>query len=233
MSLYGTSNGCDLTARRKRLLPRIASTATSMFIKQAKLGQTDNFGYLVADEKTKLAAVIDPSMDARPLQNVAVQNGFRIIYILNTHDHHDHTTDNGRLAQETGAKIAAHRLARTEKDIPLEDGDVLRIGELELKVLHTPGHSVESCCFIVDKALFTGDTLFVGECGRTDLPRSDVRAMHDSLLNKIVSLDDDLVVYPGHDYGKTPSSPLGYEKKHNYTLKPRSLPEFIKFMSEP
>ena len=204
-----------------------------MFVHQEKLGRMDNFGYLVADEKTKLAAVIDPSVDSRPLQALAAKKGFKIIYILNTHDHHDHTADNERLARETGAKIAAHRLARTRKDISLEDGDVLKIGELELKVLHTPGHSIESCCFIAGVALFTGDTLFVGECGRTDLPRSDVEAMHDSLRHKIRSLDDDLTVYPGHDYGKRQSSPLGYEKRHNYTLKPRTLAEFIKFMSEP
>jgi len=204
-----------------------------MFVHQEKLGRMNNFGYLVADEKSKLAAVIDPAVDSRPLQALAAEKGFKIIYILNTHDHQDHTADNERLARETGAKIAAHRLARTRKDISLEDGDVLKIGELELKVLHTPGHSIESCCFIAGVALFTGDTLFVGECGRTDLPRGDVEAMHDSLRHKIRSLDDDLTVYPGHDYGKRQSSPLGYEKRHNYTLKPRTLAEFIKFMSEP
>ncbi len=115
----------------------------------------------------------------------------------------------------------------------MNDGDVLKVGNLEIKVVHTPGHCPDSCCFIAEKAIFTGDTLFVGECGRTDLPGSDVKSMHDSLLNKIRNLPDELVVYPGHDYGKTPTSTLGYEKANNYTLKHRTLPEFIRFMSEP
>lgn len=204
-----------------------------MFLKQSRPGNMDNFGYLVADEQSRLAAVIDPSFDARPLQRLAKEQRFRISLILNTHGHYDHTFDNDRLARETTAKVAAHRLARTRVDIPLEGGEVLKLGSLDIKVLHTPGHSPDSCCFIADKALFTGDTLFVGECGRTDLPGSDVEAMYDSLLHKIRSLDDDLTVYPGHDYGEWPVSPLGYEKEHNYTLQQRTLQEFIRFMSEP
>ncbi len=204
-----------------------------MFLKQLKLGDMDNFGYLVADEDSKTAAVIDPSFDARPLQAIAERGGFRIVYILNTHGHSDHVQDNERLARETGAKVAAHALSRVRKDVSLEDGDRLDIGALELRVLHTPGHSQDSCCFIVEKALFTGDTLFVGECGRTDLPGSNVRAMYDSLFYKIRNLPDDMTVYPGHDYGDGPFSPLGREKEENYTLRPRTLPEFVKFMSEP
>jgi len=204
-----------------------------MFLKQSRLGNMDNFGYLVADEQSRLAAVIDPSFDARPLQRLAKEKRFQISLILNTHGHYDHTFDNDRLARETTAKVAAHRLARTRLDIKLEGGEVLKLGDLDIKILHTPGHSPDSSCFIADKALFTGDTLFVGECGRTDLPGSDVEAMYDSLVHKIRSLDDDLTVYPGHDYGEWPVSTLGYEKEHNYTLEQRTLPEFVRFMSEP
>jgi len=187
-----------------------ASLLNTMFLRQVKIGSLQNFGYLVADEKTKLAFVIDPSFNAKPLQRIADENGFQIIYILNTHSHRDHCSDNERLSQETGAKIAIHKLSHVPKDISLNDGDILKAGNLELKVIHTPGHSADSCCFIVDKAIFTGDTLFVGECGRTDLADSNMEAMHDSLLRKIRNLDDSLTVY-----------------------KPRTLPEFIKFMSEP
>ena len=204
-----------------------------MFVRQVKIRGSDNFGYLVADEGTKQAAVIDPSMDSAAIQKIASERGFRIVYVLNTHEHRDHTSDNERLARETGAKVAAHRLSGARKDVSLEDGDILELGDLQVKVLHTPGHSPDACCFIVGKALFTGDTLFIGECGRTDLPGSDVGAMHDSLLRRIRSLDDDLIVYPGHDYGETPTSTLGDEKEHNYTLKQRSLEEFVRFMSEP
>ena len=217
----------------ERFFSVIASGIRDMFVQQVKVGDTDNFGYVIADEETKMAAIIDPSMDSRPFQEISAKHGFRIVYILNTHEHRDHIANNERVARETGAKIAAHRLSQARKDVAFEDGASLKIGNLLVKVLHTPGHSPDSCCFIVGKALFTGDTLFVGECGRTDLPRSDVKAMHDSLLNRIRSLDDDLIVYPGHDYGKTPTSTLGYEKENNYTLKPRTLEEFIRFMEEP
>ena len=204
-----------------------------MFVEQLRIGNMDNFGYLVADEDARIAAVIDPSFDARPMQASAARKRLQITLILNTHGHYDHVFDNDRLAKDTAAKVAAHRLARVRKDISLEGGEVLNIGSIDLKVLHTPGHSPDACCFIAGDALFTGDTLFVGECGRTDLPGSDVEAMHDSLLNKLRGLDDDLTVYPGHDYGDRPFSKLGYEKKNNYTLKPRNLQEFIRFMREP
>ncbi len=204
-----------------------------MFIKQVRVGSSDNFGYLFADERSKLAAIVDPSYDARDLQRLAEERGLRIVYIFNTHSHRDHIGDNERLARETGAKVVAHISSKARKDVSVNDGDVVNVGHLEVKVLHTPGHCPDACCFIVEKAIFTGDTLFVGECGRTDLPGSDVKAMHNSLLSKIHNLPDDLVVYPGHDYGKTPTSTIGYEKANNYTLKPRTLPEFIKFMNEP
>lgn len=204
-----------------------------MLVKQLKIGKMDNFGYLLADEDARIAAVIDPSFDARPMQRIAAEKKLQVTLILNTHDHHDHTFDNDRLAKETTAQVAAHRLARVRKDISLEGGEVLKIGGLDLEVLHTPGHSPDSLCFIVGKALFTGDTLFVGECGRTDLPGSDVEAMYDSLLHKLTGLDDDMTVYPGHDYGDRPYSTLGREKKSNYTLQPRTLSEFVKFMREP
>ncbi len=204
-----------------------------MLVRQLKIGNMDNFGYLIADEDERVAAVIDPSFDAGPMQRLAVEKRLQITLILNTHGHYDHTSDNDRLAKETTAKVAAHRLARVRKDIQLEGGEVLKVGGLDLEVLHTPGHSPDSCCYIVGKALFTGDTLFVGECGRTDLPGSDVEAMYDSLLNKLRGIDDEMTVYPGHDYGDRPYSTIGREKESNYTLKPRTLPEFIRFMREP
>jgi glyoxylase-like metal-dependent hydrolase (beta-lactamase superfamily II) len=129
--------------------------------------------------------------------------------------------------------VAAHRLCRARKDVPLEDGRTLAVGKLEVQVLHTPGHTPDGCCFLAGKALFTGDTLFVGECGRVDLADSDVEAMYDSLMRRLFELPDDLVVYPGHDYGRTSTSTIGREKRENYVLRPRTLPQFIAFMREP
>src|SRR5437667_2538442 len=201
-----------------------------MFFEQHLIGAMQNFGYVIGDPKTKRAAVVDPSFDARILQKVAKENGYSIELIFNTHHHRDHVFDNERLADETGAKVAAHRLSNVRKDLVLEDDMIVKVGELTVKVVHTPGHSPDSCCYLVAGRVFTGDCLFVGDCGRVDLPGSSVEAMYDSLFNKVRKMDDALVVCPGHHYGKRPVSTIGEGKKTNYTLDPRKLEDFIRFM---
>jgi hydroxyacylglutathione hydrolase len=204
-----------------------------MFFAQHLIGSLANFGYVLGDPKTKVAAVVDPSFDARGLQKAALENGYAINLIFNTHHHPDHIFDNERLADETGAKVASHRLSNVRKDLVLEDGQVVRVGELKVKVVHTPGHSPDSCCYIVSGRVFTGDCLFVGDCGRVDLPGSSVKDMYDSLFNRVRKMDDELIVCPGHHYGKTPVSTIGDEKRLNPALQPRSLEEFIRFMASP
>jgi glyoxylase-like metal-dependent hydrolase (beta-lactamase superfamily II) len=204
-----------------------------MFLEQRLIGTLRNFGYVIGDPETKAAAVIDPSFDARVLQKAASENGYAIGIIFNTHHHPDHVFDNERLADETAAKIAAHRLSEVRKDIVLEDGQIVPVGELSVKVIHTPGHSPDSSCFIVSGHVFTGDCLFVGDCGRVDLPGSSVEDMYDSLFNRVRTMDEDLVVCPGHHYGPTPRSTIDHEKRTNYTLRPRSLEEFRAFMRAP
>ncbi len=204
-----------------------------MFFEQRLIGQMANFGYLIGDPEAKVAAVIDPSFDARILQKAAAENRFEITYIFNTHHHPDHVFDNERLANETSAKVAAHRLSNVRKDIVLEDGAIVPVGGLKVKVVHTPGHSPDSCCFIVGGRVFTGDCLFVGDCGRVDLPGSSVEAMYDSLFNKVRKMDEALIVCPGHHYGPSPTSTIGKEKTSNYVLEPRSLAEFRAFMAVP
>ena len=204
-----------------------------MFFEQQRIGQMANFGYLIADPGAKRAAVVDPSFDARILQKVAGENGFTIDLIFNTHHHPDHVFDNERLANETGGKVAAHKLSRVRKDVILEDGAILQLGDLGIKVVHTPGHSPDSCCFIVGGHVFTGDCLFVGDCGRVDLPGSDVEQMYDSLFQRVRKMDEDLIVCPGHHYGPTPTSTIGHEKRTNYVLQPRTLSEFKTFMASP
>ena len=204
-----------------------------MFFEQHLIGSMRNFGYVIGDPKAKRAAVIDPSFDARILQKVAAENSYEIGLILNTHHHPDHVFDNERLANETGAKVAAHRLSQVRKDLVLEDGAIVPVGELKVKVLHTPGHSPDSCCFLVAGRVFMGDCLFVGDCGRVDLPGSSVEEMYASLFTKVRRLEDDLIVCPGHHYGPTPTSTIGHEKRTNATLAPRSLAAFQAFMASP
>ena len=115
----------------------------------------------------------------------------------------------------------------------MEDGDVLTVGDVTLKIIYTPGHTADSICLLVNnKKLLTGDTLFVGECGRTDFSGGNSRSMYDSLFHKLSKLEDNIEIYPGHDYGTKPSSTLGEEKKTNYTLEQRSVEDFIDFMNQ-
>jgi len=204
-----------------------------LIFEQIRASNSDNFTYLFGDEGSREALVVDPTSPITSVTSTIAKHSVRVGYIVNTHGHRDHTSGNAELAKATGGKIAAHVNSRQRKDIALRDGDTLRVGCLKIKVLHTPGHSPDGICLLVDKKLLTGDTLFVGECGRTDLPGGDSTQLYESLFEKILKLEDDIEIYPGHDYGTKPSSTLGVERKTNYTLKPRTRQEFVEFMSEP
>jgi hydroxyacylglutathione hydrolase len=204
-----------------------------MFFRQIQQ-HGDNFSYIISDDVTKEAAVVDSSFNASEISRILKAEDFKLKYIVNTHGHSDHTAGNQELHSMFDGKIVAQRLSRVNFDLAVDDGDVLLLGNIEIKVLYTPGHTVDSVCLLVDsKKVLTGDTLFVGECGRTDLAGGNSKSMYDSLFNKLSKLNDDVEVYPGHDYGVKPSSTIGEEKRLNYTLQPRSVGEFIAFINEP
>jgi glyoxylase-like metal-dependent hydrolase (beta-lactamase superfamily II) len=201
-----------------------------MILAQILVGEGKNFTYIFGDENAQEAAVIDPAYDLGKVLKQLKKLEVDLKYIFNTHSHRDHTAGNGQVKEKTGAKVVMHVSAPLSKDIAVEDQDSLKIGGLTVKVIHTPGHTPDSICLFVENKLFTGDTLFVGECGRTDLQLSSSEDMYTSLFNKILSLDDSIEVYPGHDYGEKPNSTIGHERKTNYTLEKRTREEFIEFM---
>ena len=204
-----------------------------MFFRQVQ-SHGDNFSYIIADEATREAAVVDSSFNAGEILHILKTENFLLKYILNTHGHSDHTAGNQELQSLFGAKIVAHQLSRINAEVKAEDGDILLVGNVSIRVVYTPGHTTDSICLLVDGAkLLTGDTLFVGECGRTDLPGGNSRSMFDSLFSKLLKFNDDVAVYPGHDYGLKPHSTIGEERRSNYVLKPRSIEEFVVFMSQP
>lgn len=204
-----------------------------MIFRQIKLGTMENFCYVLGDEDSREAAIVDPHGEIDRLEGIIKRDGLTVKYIINTHTHWDHVAGNDELRGRTGAEVVTHRLGRIPRSLSVEHGDVLSVGSLTIEVLHTPGHSPDGICLLVNGKLLTGDTLFVGECGRTDLPGGNAEQLHNSLFEVICRLDDDIEVYPGHDYGTTPFSTLGHEKRHNYTLEPRTREEFVRFMSEP
>jgi glyoxylase-like metal-dependent hydrolase (beta-lactamase superfamily II) len=191
-----------------------------------------NFTYIIADERKGEAAIIDPSWDIDKILDVLKKNKWKAKYVINTHSHFDHILGNEQVAEITGANIIQHESSQVSKHISVSEGDIVNVGDIPIRVLHTPGHSVDSMCLIVDGHLvFTGDTLFVGNCGRVDLPGSNAKEMYTSLLEKVAKLDESLIVYPGHDYGPSPTSKIGKEKMTNYVLRPRSMEEFLQFMA--
>ncbi len=188
-----------------------------MFFEQIKLGMMDNFSYIIADEKIKEAAVVDPGWDYKRLISLCQENNFKITKILLTHGHFDHAKETKNLSEETDAEIFVHKDENIvgEKVHHILDKDIINLGEIRIKVIHTPGHTPGGVCFLVNnKKLITGDTLFVGAVGRTDLPGSDSENMKQS-LKRLSKLDDCIEVYPGHDYGLKPTSTIKYEKENN------------------
>jgi len=203
----------------------------AMKVFQIPVGQMANFTYIIADEEMGEAAIIDPSWDLEKIFGILKKNGWKTKYIINTHTHFDHTLGNEPVAKVTGGKIVQHRNSLDNKQIPVSEGDIIKIGKIPLRILYTPGHSKDSICLIVDeKLVFTGDTLFVGNCGRVDLAGSDPREIYHSLFDKVAKLDESLIVYPGHDYGPHPTSTIGHEKKTNYVMQSRSIQDFLSFM---
>jgi hydroxyacylglutathione hydrolase len=210
-----------------------------MELDQIKVGFMDVFCYLVACPITKEALFIDPGGDEEELVERLSQKGFELKYIVNTHGHPDHVCGNAKVKELTGAKIVMHEkdseiftsptgqerarqmgfTPSPPADITVKDGDRIVVGEVSLEVIHTPGHSPGGICLLADGNLFTGDTLFVGAVGRTDLPHSSMNQFMKSIEQRLLTLPDDTIVWPGHDYGFKPSSTIGEEKNTNPWLR--------------
>jgi hydroxyacylglutathione hydrolase len=210
----------------------MGSLPTAVHVSQFEVGPLQNFTYIVDDGEGGPAAVVDPSYGVEPVLDAIDERRLKVAYILNTHSHQDHWAGNADVKERTGAKVVAHRLAPLGQDVSVVEGDRFEAGRLRFQVMHTPGHTPDSVLYIFDGHAATGDTLFVGECGRTDLPGGDPGALYDSLFSKVVKLDDATVILPGHDYGITPTSTIGREKAESYILKPRTKAAFIRFLRE-
>jgi glyoxylase-like metal-dependent hydrolase (beta-lactamase superfamily II) len=205
-----------------------------MFVKQVEVGGMAIFAYLVACKVTNEALFIDPAAETERLLTEAQSRGYTIKYIVNTHSHIDHIMGNKRMKDLTGAEIIIHEkdanalihqppsmleMFHAEPsppaDITVKDGDLITIGETSLKVIHTPGHSPGGMCLYHNGMVFTGDTLFVGAVGRTDLGGGSWETLAASIRNKLFTLPDETVVAPGHNYGDAPKSTIGREKVYN------------------
>jgi glyoxylase-like metal-dependent hydrolase (beta-lactamase superfamily II) len=197
-----------------------------MFIKQFRTGGDRNFGYLAVDESLKQAFAVDPSYSPEMVVAFARDNGYEIKYAFCTHDHYDHTNGNRAFEKVTGISPLIFGDREPSTGIPIGDNAKLPLGELEITILHTPGHTRDCMCIYAGDAVFTGDTLFVGKVGGTDYG-AQAEAEYRSLHDKLMKLPDDTRVFPGHDYGTAPESTIGNERKTNPFLLRPDLESFI------
>ncbi len=205
-----------------------------MILRQMQVGQMMVFAYLLGDQETGEALVIDPAAEVEEIIAVAAENKLKIKYIVNTHSHLDHTAGNADMKRLTGAQIIVHEAAADQlintpdvylsmfkakpsppADITVKDGDQIRVGNIALTVIYTPGHTEGGMCLYMDGFVFTGDTLFVEAVGRTDFPGGSWDVMYRSIKERLFTLPEETSVLPGHNYGPSPTSTIGHEKRYN------------------
>ncbi|MGH7309047.1 MAG: MBL fold metallo-hydrolase [Candidatus Rokuibacteriota bacterium] len=220
----------------------------AIYLKQLELGPMENFVYLIGDPHTRDCVVVDPAWEIDTIVDTARADGFTIRGALVTHTHQDHVGGSleswgmpGRipgveeLLTRVPAKVYVHKTEREflgglgSELAAVDNHDTLQVGRLTVRFLHTPGHTPGSQCFLVDERLISGDTLFIGSCGRTDLPGSDPSEMYYSLTQRLGALPDETVLLPGHNYGGAFSS-IGREKRQNPFLRFASLGDFLRAM---
>ncbi|HVR44687.1 MAG TPA: MBL fold metallo-hydrolase [Thermoanaerobaculia bacterium] len=211
--------------------------------------QMVNFCYLIGDRESRECVVVDPAWDVQELVDLARADGMKIVGALATHYHPDHVGGDlfgfeveglARLESIEPVPVHCHRAETlgirrmtglSESDLVAHDGgDTLEIGKVRIELLHTPGHTPGSQCFLVDGRLVSGDTLFIGGCGRVDLPGGDPEEMYRTLTRRLAKLPASTALYPGHHYGPRATASLAEERRDNYYLQPRALEQWLALM---
>jgi len=209
--------------------------------------QMVNFVYLVGDRQTGEALVVDPAYDVKDLLDVAAADGMRITGVLATHFHPDHIGGDllgheiegiKKLLELQGTKVHIQRdetpwvkevTGVSDTDLVLHDsGDEVRIGDISVQLIHTPGHTPGSQCFLVENRLVAGDTLFLDGCGRTDLPGGDPKQLYQSLTQRLAKVPDGAILYPGHLYSADACAEMGTTRQNNMVFKPKSEQEWLR-----
>lgn len=223
--------------------------AERLLLHQAQVGPMANYVYMIGDPATRKAAVVDPAWDVDAILKWAERKDFAIEHILITHYHPDHLGGSmmgmtvegaARMLERVKAKVYVNKqeaegtrrvAGLSDSDlVRMDAGDTLKVGNLTITFLHTPGHTPGSQCFLVEGNLVSGDTLFVNSCGRVDLPGSDPEAMYRSLNTTLRSLPDATVVYPGHAYSSESSTTIGAQKRTNMYMRFANLDDFLDAM---
>jgi glyoxylase-like metal-dependent hydrolase (beta-lactamase superfamily II) len=220
-----------------------------LYLRQLEVGPMQNFVYLIGDREKREAVVVDAAWDIDGILAVAAQDDMKVTAGLVTHFHPDHLggammgmeiAGAAELVARQPVKIHVHKVegpyvkriaGLSDSDLTLtEAGDVVRAGDLEIRLLHTPGHTPGSQCFLVDGNLVSGDTLFIGACGRVDLPGSSAEDLYHSLTGTLKRLPAETVLYPGHNYASRTTSTIGDEARTNPYMRFDRLEDFLRIM---
>jgi glyoxylase-like metal-dependent hydrolase (beta-lactamase superfamily II) len=188
--------------------------------------------YLVGCEATRAAALIDPELSRIDhYKGLLSRHGLALKYVVDTHTHADHFSASRELGKALGAPVVMHRLAPAPyADLRLDDGEMLIVGDLRMKALHTPGHTADSMSLVLDDRVFTGDALLIGGTGRSDLPTGDPHQLYESLFDKLLKLPPETLVFPAHDYKGRSHSTIGAETAENPRLQKTARAEFVAMM---
>ena len=208
---------------------------TDLYLKQMELGPMENFVYLVGSNKTREVFVVDPAWQVDTVLRVAKEENLKIVGALVSHYHFDHTNGIEELLTSLDVPVYVNK-----KDLPYidagkselkasEPGMKVKAGDVEIELVHTPGHTPGSQCFHVRGHLISGDTLFINACGRTDLPGGNAKELYYSLTQTLMKMPDATVLCPGHNYADKPTTTMADQKKHNPYLMCDSLENFLKF----
>ena len=203
-----------------------------LYIKQIQVGPMENYVYLIGDKEKKECVMVDPAWEVDRVLKEAQKDDMKVIGGLVTHTHYDHVNGVEDLINATQGKIYVHKneanfLKGLDSHVqPVEGGHKLKVGNIEITFIHTPGHTPGSQCFMIQKNLVSGDTLFINACGRCDLPGGSAKEMYES-LQKLSKVGDDVTLFPGHNYAPEPTSTIAQEKAQNPYYQCGSLKDFL------
>ena len=210
----------------------------NLILKQMEIGPMENFIYFIGDKDTRDIVVIDPAWDAKFLLEEAKKNNLNIKAALVTHGHFDHTNAVEELLKSLDVPVYINKHEAdffnqyeikwgNENVKKTDSGEKLKVGNIEIQFVHTPGHTPGSQCFLVNNNLVSGDTLFINGCGRCDLPGGNVDQMFDTIYNKLMKMSDDTIIFPGHNYAQIKQDTLLNQKTTNPYMQHDNLMAFI------
>ena len=204
-----------------------------MIFRQVFDNKSSTYTYLIASAKGREAVIIDPVIEnVESYISILNELELKLVKVIDTHIHADHVTGASKLKQSTNCStiMGEHTPADTV-DIKLKDDDIIKIDQLEIKAMYTPGHTSDSYSFSMDNYLFSGDTLLINGTGRTDFQNGSSKDAYNSIFNRLLKLPEDTILYPGHDYNGKESSTIGNEKKFNPRLQVKNVDEYVELMS--